>query len=181
MVETGTEISGLSDERVLDYALVESPLGDILIAGDEAGLRVVNFQRGSDPLPVLPGWRRAGRSLDEAKRQLSAYFRGELRSFELAIAPVGTPFQLEVWTALRSIPYGETVSYGEIAARIGRERAVRAVGAANGRNPIPIVIPCHRVIGSSGKLSGYHGGVWIKERLLAVERQDLFAYEGISR
>jgi methylated-DNA-[protein]-cysteine S-methyltransferase len=106
-------------------------------------------------------------------RQLRAYFAGELETFDLPLAPEGTPFQLEVWRRLCEIPYGETISYGELARRLGNPNASRAVGLANGANPIPIVIPCHRVIGSDGKLTGYGGGLPIKEKLLALERGQL--------
>jgi methylated-DNA-[protein]-cysteine S-methyltransferase len=105
----------------------------------------------------------------EVIAQLEAYFAGELRRFDLPLAPEGTPFQREVWSALTAIPYGETVSYGELARRLGRPAASRAVGAANGQNPIPIVIPCHRVIGADGSLTGFGGGLAIKRRLLDLE------------
>jgi methylated-DNA-[protein]-cysteine S-methyltransferase len=111
--------------------------------------------------------------LGEAVRQLRAYFAGELQAFDLPLAPQGTPFQLAVWKHLCEIPYGETISYGELARRIGNPNASRAVGLANGSNPIPIVIPCHRVIGSNGKLTGYGGGLPIKEKLLGLERRQL--------
>jgi methylated-DNA-[protein]-cysteine S-methyltransferase len=111
--------------------------------------------------------------LGEAVRQLRAYFAGELQAFDLPLAPQGTPFQLAVWKHLCEIPYGETISYGELARRIGNPNASRAVGLANGSNPIPIVIPCHRVIGSNGKLTGYGGGLPIKDKLLGLERRQL--------
>ena len=113
---------------------------------------------------------RDDRALRSVVRELTAYFAGELREFSLPLAPVGTPFQLDVWNALRAIPYGETRSYGELAERIGRPKAVRAVGAANGANPLPIVVPCHRVIGSNGTLTGFGGGLPLKQALLALER-----------
>jgi len=116
--------------------------------------------------------------LREAESQLRAYFAGDLRQFELPLEPEGTPFQQRVWKELLKIPYGETRSYMEIAQHIGAPAAVRAVGAANGANPLPIVVPCHRVIGASGKLVGYGGGLNLKRRLLALERGSLFeAYE----
>ncbi|HMJ21899.1 MAG TPA: methylated-DNA--[protein]-cysteine S-methyltransferase, partial [Terriglobales bacterium] len=111
--------------------------------------------------------------LTETIRQLQAYFAGELENFNLPLAPEGTPFQKEVWQRLCDISYGQTISYGELARRIGNPKASRAVGLANGSNPIPIVIPCHRVIGSNGKLTGYGGGLPIKEKLLALERHQL--------
>ncbi len=111
--------------------------------------------------------------LREAVRQLRAYFAGELERFDLTLAPEGTPFQLSVWNRLYEIPYGDTISYGELARRVGNPNASRAVGLANGSNPISIVVPCHRVIGSNGKLTGYGGGLPIKEKLLALERRQL--------
>jgi methylated-DNA-[protein]-cysteine S-methyltransferase len=111
--------------------------------------------------------------LAETVRQLRAYFAGELREFDLPLAPAGTPFQLRVWRELRNIPYGQTISYGELARRVGSPKGSRAVGLANGANPISIVVPCHRVIGSSGKLTGYGGGLENKARLLALEREHL--------
>jgi methylated-DNA-[protein]-cysteine S-methyltransferase len=111
--------------------------------------------------------------LKEPVRQLRAYFAGELKDFDLPLAPKGTEFQQNVWAELCKIPYGETISYGELARRIGNPNASRAVGLANGSNPIPVVIPCHRVIGANGKLTGYGGGLPIKERLLALEKKQL--------
>ncbi len=107
--------------------------------------------------------------LAEARRQFEAYFAGELTAFELPLAPEGTPFQLRVWDELRRIPYGETISYGELARRVGKPSAARAVGLANGRNPLPIVVPCHRVIGADGALTGFGGGIERKRRLLELE------------
>ena len=106
-------------------------------------------------------------------QQLRAYFARELETFDLRLAPEGTPFQQSVWNELCGIPYGETISYGELAKRVGNPKASRAVGAANGQNPIPIIIPCHRVIGSDGKLTGFGGGLPIKEKLLALEQRQL--------
>ncbi len=111
--------------------------------------------------------------MKEAASQLRSYFAGELQEFDLPLAPEGTPFQREVWEQLCRIPYGETISYGELARRIGNPKACRAVGLANGSNPISIVIPCHRVIGSNGKLTGYGGGLATKEKLLALEQKQL--------
>ena len=157
------------------YTTVESPLGPILLAGTETGLRIVSFLSGDDPISPEGAWREEPNAFAEAVRQIRAYFARELRSFTLALEPYGTPFQLAVWEALRAIPYGKTLSYGELARRIGKPAAVRAVGAANGRNPLPLVVPCHRVIGADGSLTGYHGGLAIKERLLALEQGDWFA------
>jgi methylated-DNA-[protein]-cysteine S-methyltransferase len=109
--------------------------------------------------------------LRETMRQLEAYFSGKLRDFNLPLSPDGTPFQQAVWREVSRIPYGSTSTYAAIAAGIGKPSAVRAVGAANGRNPLPIVIPCHRVVGTNGGLTGYGGGLWIKQTLLALENR----------
>ncbi len=158
----------------LAYTFMDSPVGRLLLAGDDAGLWVVNFLDGRHPVQPGETWRESQSPLSEAVRQLEAYFRRELRVFDLPLHPVGTEFQRTVWNALRAIPYGTTISYGELARRIGQPAAVRAVGAANGANPIGIIVPCHRVIGSNGKLVGYGGGLSNKVRLLALERGDLF-------
>ena len=154
----------------MKYRYVESPLGPILLAGDDQGLRQVSFAQGTKPVSPDPGWQQDDDLLEEPARQLQAYFAGELQDFDLKLAPQGTPFQVQVWKALGEIPYGETITYGELARRIGRPSASRAVGAANGRNPLPIVLPCHRVIGSNGSLTGYGGGLPIKEALLRLEQ-----------
>jgi len=155
------------------YTQTESPLGPLLLAADDAGLRQILFVNGRHPAEPDPFWKESRAALKETIRQLQAYFAGELENFDLQLAPEGTPFQLGVWRRLADIPYGETISYGELASRIGNPKASRAVGLANGSNPIPIVIPCHRVIGSNGKLTGYGGGLPIKEKLLALERRQL--------
>jgi methylated-DNA-[protein]-cysteine S-methyltransferase len=146
-----------------------SPVGPIgLEAHGESLVRVL-----LRPGPSSGASRPAG-VLAEAVRQFDAYFAGRLERWDVPIAPSGTPFQLEVWRALREIPFGDTCSYRDLAHRIGRPAAVRAVGAANGRNPIPIVIPCHRVIGSDGTLVGFGGGLSMKRALLALEQRRLF-------
>jgi methylated-DNA-[protein]-cysteine S-methyltransferase len=149
----------------LRYSCMESPIGELLLVASDAGLRAIGFQ-GSRPRPE---WKRSDGDLKEPARQLAAYFGAELREFDLPLDAEGTPFQRDVWQALCRIPFGQSVSYGEIARRIGRPTAVRAVGAANGSNPLPIVVPCHRVIGSDGRLTGYGGGLPIKEFLLRLE------------
>jgi methylated-DNA-[protein]-cysteine S-methyltransferase len=154
---------------MLRYCELSTPVGRLLLAGDEEGLRRISFQDGFHPVRPAEGWQRAEVPFRDAIAQLEAYFAGKLRQFDLALAPEGTPFQREVWSALITIPYGETVSYGELARRLGRSNAPRAVGAANGRNPIPIIIPCHRVIGADGSLTGFGGGLAIKRRLLDLE------------
>jgi len=153
------------------YRYLPTPVGDLLLAGDEDALRVISFPEEARHRDPSPEWIFAEKPLALASEQLLAYFAGELRNFELKLAPTGTPFQLEVLAELQRIPYGTTTSYGDIARRIGRPKAVRAVGAANGRNPIPIVIPCHRVIGSTGKLTGFGGGLPVKEALLRLEME----------
>jgi methylated-DNA-[protein]-cysteine S-methyltransferase len=155
------------------FTQIESPLGPLLLAADDGGLREIRFVNGRHPTQPEPSWKEDRAPLSGTIQQLQAYFAGELESFDLQLAPEGTPFQLGVWRRLCDIPYGETISYGELADRIGNPKASRAVGLANGSNPIPIVIPCHRVIGSNGKLTGYGGGLPIKEKLLALERRQL--------
>jgi len=144
-----------------------------MLMADDSGLRRIDFVNGRNPVRSHPQWRESVERLGETIRQLHAYFAGELKAFDLPLAPQGTPFQLAVWKRLCEIPYGETISYGELARRIGNPNASRAVGLANGSNPIPIVIPCHRAIGSNGKLTGYGGGLPIKEKLLGLERRQL--------
>ena len=153
-----------------------SPAGRLLLAGDERGLWLLGYAGEGYPKQWGHRWRESEGPFREAIRQLDAYFHRELRAFDLKLHLEGTDFQLAVWYALQSIPYGSTVSYGELARRIGRPEAVRAVGGANHANPIAIIIPCHRVIGSNGKLVGYGGGLAIKDRLLALERGDLFPW-----
>ena len=156
------------------YTTIESPVGPLLLAADEAGLRRIEFVNGKRSVQPDPTWKNESTVLfQDVTNQLRAYFAGELKAFDLTLAPEGTPFQLKVWRHLCEIPYGETISYGELACRIGNPKASRAIGLANGSNPIPIVIPCHRVIGSNGKLTGYGGGLEIKEKLLALERRQL--------
>ncbi len=153
----------------MDYCHVSTPVGRLLLAGDREGLRRISFQNGFHPVEPGPDWRRTEEPFAEALAQLDAYFAGKLTRFDLPLAAQGTRFQREVWSALTTIPYGKTVSYRELARRVGRPLASRAVGAANGRNPIPIVIPCHRVIGADGSLTGFGGGLEIKRQLLALE------------
>lgn len=153
----------------MHYSHMDSPIGRLLLAGDEAGLTLIGFPAGSRARRAEPDWERRDPPFDAVKGQLEAYFDGRLTVFELDLAPRGTAFQRAVWQALRKIPYGETTTYGALARRIGRPSASRAVGAANGANPLPIVIPCHRVIGSTGKLTGFGGGLPTKAALLKLE------------
>jgi methylated-DNA-[protein]-cysteine S-methyltransferase len=153
------------------FTHMKSPVGRLLLVASDRGLKGIGFPEGKMARQPERGWKADPDRFAEVIRQLTAYFSGELREFDLELAPEGTPFQLRVWRQLASIPYGTTVSYGEIARRIGSAKAVRAVGAANGRNPLPIVVPCHRVIGGDGSLTGYGGGLSVKEELLALERK----------
>lgn len=153
---------------------MESPLGKLLLVADEEGLTELAFAKGKTPPVVDRSWTSGGGALSEPLRQLEAFFAGELRDFDLALKPEGTAFQQRVWKLLRDIPFGETISYGELARRVGNPAASRAVGLANGSNPIAIVIPCHRVIGSNGKLTGYGGGLDNKRWLLDFEQRQLF-------
>ena len=149
----------------MNFTFVETPIGEILVAGDADAVHEIHFA------PAMPNdaWTPDDAALKYATVQLRSYFAGKRREFDFPLAPRGTEFQLAVWTELRKIPYGETTTYGEIARTIRRPDAVRAVGAANGANPIPIVIPCHRVIGSTGSLTGFGGGLPVKRWLLDHE------------
>ena len=153
------------------YCYLESPIGDLLLAGESDALCVIGFPEGSRRRDPEPDWIFNEKPFAEACRQLGEYFAGKRREFELPLKKSGTPFQVQVLDALEEIPYGETVSYADIAERVGRPKAVRAVGAANGRNPLPIVIPCHRVIGKGGDLVGFGGGLDTKEALLRLEAE----------
>ncbi len=153
----------------LTYARTDSPVGTLLLARDAAGLRLVSFEAGVHRVRPEKSWRLDERVFADVIGQLQAYFAGELKRFHLQLAPEGTAFQRNVWRALGAVPYGETITYGELAARIGNPRASRAVGAAMGRNPLAIVIPCHRVVGAGGALTGFGGGLDVKAALLALE------------
>lgn len=155
------------------YQWMESPVGKLLLAADERGLSFLLFAEGRTPPHIEPGWKHDSSLLQEPMRQLRAFFAGELHRFDLPLAPEGTDFQRRVWDALVQIPFGETTSYGELARRLGNPTASRAVGLANGSNPIAIIIPCHRVIGSNGKLTGYGGGLHNKRWLLDFEHNQL--------
>ena len=154
------------------YCYLETPIGDLLLAGDEDGLAVVGFPEGSGRREPEADWIFNEARLAYVRRQLTEYFAGERKVFDLKLNPDGTEFQRQVLEELQKIPYGTTVSYGEIARRIKRPKAVRDVGAANGRNPIPIIIPCHRVIGADGDLTGFGGGLPTKEALLRMELEN---------
>jgi methylated-DNA-[protein]-cysteine S-methyltransferase len=164
---------------IIHYDEMDSPVGMLRLVADREGLREICFEHERHPKPAHPGWIRAPAALRFARVQLDEYFAGKRQHFELPLHPLGTAFQQTVWLALRDIPYGVTISYGELARRIGKPQAMRAVGAANGRNPLPIVVPCHRVIGADGSLTGFGGGLPIKRLLLDLEQAlpatDLFA------
>jgi len=151
------------------HCLLPTPIGPLRLAAKSEGLTHLLFGADAPDSPTGDGSPEGARWLQLAREQLLEYFAGERRAFSISLAPSGTPFQLEVWSALRDIPYGETSSYATLAARIDRPKAVRAVGAANGRNPISIIVPCHRVIGADGSLTGYGGGLKAKEALLKLE------------
>ena len=153
------------------YTMLASPVGELLLAGDEDALRVIGFPSGRGAALPEEDWEENPAPFAEAAEQLGDYFAGKRHAFDLPLAPTGTPFQREVLAALQQIPYGETRSYGELAKAVGRPKASRAVGAANGRNPLPIVIPCHRAIGSDGSLTGFGGGLETKRFLLDLERR----------
>jgi methylated-DNA-[protein]-cysteine S-methyltransferase len=156
-------------DPTLSFTYLETPIGRLLLAGDGEALHFLSFPGGSKAFSPKPGWQREDSPFTEAKRQLAAYFSGGLRQFDLPLALSGTAFQNQVWSTLRTIPFGETRSYAWLAREIGAPKACRAVGAANGANPLPIILPCHRVIGSSGALTGFGGGIETKKHLLEHE------------
>jgi methylated-DNA-[protein]-cysteine S-methyltransferase len=151
------------------YATFDSPIGELLVLGDGRAVRGLYMQEGRQGLAVQPGWIRDDEPFAAARAQLGEYFDGRRAAFDLSLELVGTPFQRRVWRALQEIPYGETVTYGQLARRLGRTAASRAVGAANGQNPISVVVPCHRVVGADGTLTGYGGGLERKRFLLDLE------------
>ncbi len=151
------------------YTYVSSPLGNILITGNDQGLLAIALPIGSEKSKPEPGWFRDPKPFREVARQLAQYFAGNRRAFDLPLAAHGTAFQKTVWQALRDIPYGETVSYFELACRIERPSASRAVAAANADNPFPIVVPCHRIVGKTIALKGYTGSVRWKDDLRRLE------------
>lgn len=149
---------------------IDSPVGPLLLAADDQGLRLIEFHSPRHPMARLDQWQQGDHPLLQAAHaQLQEYFAGERQDFDLPLAPRGTEFQQQVWHMLASIPYGQTISYAQLAQRVGKPTATRAVGAANGRNPLPIVLPCHRVIGADGSLTGFGGGLPTKHYLLKLE------------
>ena len=159
----------------MHYCYLSTPIGELLLAAEAGELAHVGLPTDGAPAAPGAGWQADGTALTRARRQLAEYFSGQRTVFDLPLRLTGTAFQRQVLAVLRDIPYGQTVNYGEIARRIGRPRAIRAVGAANRRNPLPIVIPCHRVIGADGSLTGYAGGLPLKAALLTRERADATA------
>lgn len=151
------------------FSQISSPLGELLLTGDGSSLTTLAMHNQKYSAQPQANWRRDDMAFTAAREQLAAYFAGELHTFDLPLAPVGTAFQRTVWQALLDIPFGHTESYGGLAQRIDNPRASRAVGLANGHNPIAIIIPCHRVIGANGSLTGYGGGIERKRWLLNHE------------
>jgi methylated-DNA-[protein]-cysteine S-methyltransferase len=159
------------------YDTFDSPIGALTVAGNSQGIHHILFENNRYDAKGREHWQRDADALRDARTQLLQFLKGERTGFELPLAPHGTDFQLRVWKALADIPFGETWSYVQLARHVGQPSASRAVGAANGRNPLPIVLPCHRVIGSSGALTGFGGGLKTKAALLALEARghSLFA------
>ena len=151
------------------YKYIPSPVGRLLLGGQTSILEMIGFSEGKGVVSPGDDWIQDNSVFKQAEDQLNEYFEGERQQFDLKMKPSGTPFQLSVLAALQQIPFGQTTSYRNIAESIGRPKAVRAVGAANGRNPLPIVIPCHRVIGADGSLTGFGGGLAAKSFLLNLE------------
>lgn len=151
------------------YWTMASPLGELVLVGDGQRLHRLHMREGRHAIRIAADWRRCEDGFTEVLDQLEEYFEGRLTAFDVELALAGTPFQLTVWKALCEIPYGQTISYGELARRLGNPAAVRAVGLANGRNPVSVIVPCHRVVGADGSLTGYGGGLENKRRLLDLE------------
>jgi methylated-DNA-[protein]-cysteine S-methyltransferase len=152
------------------HAVVDSPLGPMIVVGQDGALAGLHLHEQRHLPDVERFGVRDDATLPGLREQLDTYFTGQLQAFDVVLAPLGTPFQVEVWAALRRVSYGATTTYGALAAAIGRPRAVRAVGAANGRNPYFLVVPCHRVVGADGSLTGYAGGLERKRFLLDLEQ-----------
>jgi len=153
----------------MKYTIIESPVGPLLAARDEVGLAELQLPAGKHEQRPDPSWERDDAAFEDVRAQLAEYFAGTRTEFDLPLNATGTEFQKRVWSALLDIPYGETTSYGKTAVAVGSPSASRAVGLANGQNPIPIIVPCHRVVGADGSLTGYGGGLDTKKWLLAHE------------
>jgi len=160
---------------MINYTVYDSPVDTLLLLADPRGLMEVRFagNEGDALAQVEDSWCEGGNVLAECIKQLDAYFAGELTEFDLPLVYSGTDFQQQVMRGLQDIPYGKTCSYGELAKKLGREGAARAVGSANRRNPLAIIVPCHRVIGANGDLTGFAGGLGIKRKLLSIEGADV--------
>lgn len=157
------------NKQEIKYAVMPSPLGDIKIAASAKGIVRIALPSQDAIRPMDVSWQRDDSVAKTAQKQLAEYFAGSRKQFDVALDLQGTEFQTAVWDALQSVPWGQTKSYGQLAEQIGKPKAVRALGAANGRNPVPIIVPCHRIIGANGKLTGYFGGESIKAFLLDLE------------
>lgn len=155
------------------YRIYSSPIGNLLLSGDGTFLEQLLLPNRTATLTIPEDWREDIDGFPEVTKQLDEYFSGTRKTFSLPLNPLGTPFQKSVWAELQNIPYGATAHYGEIASRINNPKACRAVGLANGRNPIPIIIPCHRIIGKDGSLTGFGGGLELKKKLLELESGQL--------
>jgi methylated-DNA-[protein]-cysteine S-methyltransferase len=151
------------------YTTIDSPIGPLLLTGEGDTLRGLSMQGGRRPLAIGSSWQHADHAFPTVRSQLEQYFSGRRQTFELGLELAGSPFELTVWNALRQIPYGTTTSYGALAQQIGHPSAARAVGVANGRNPVAVIVPCHRVIGADGSLTGFGGGLERKRFLLDLE------------
>jgi methylated-DNA-[protein]-cysteine S-methyltransferase len=151
------------------YTTFESPIGELLLTGDGEALTRLSMQGGRRPVSIDPRWDRRDEAFADIRHQLHEYFDGHRHEFDVPLRMAGNQFERRVWEALREIPYGETVSYGRIATELGQPGAARAVGLANGRNPVAVIVPCHRVIGADGSLTGYGGGLERKQFLLDLE------------
>ena len=154
------------------YCYFDTPIGELLLAGEADSLSMIGFPKGAMRRDPEAEWIYNEAPFEVVRSQLAEYFAGERKDFDLQLSLSGTEFQVAVLGALQKIPYGKTMSYGAVAKQIGRPKAVRAVGAANGRNPIPIIVPCHRVIGTSGDLTGFGGGLDTKAALLRLEAEN---------
>jgi methylated-DNA-[protein]-cysteine S-methyltransferase len=168
-MSNGEALTTAAHSAALRYTTLESPIGELLLLGEDRGLHGLYMQGGRKPIRVAAGWERSAVPFASVIAQLREYFDGRRTAFEVPLLMHGSPFELQVWRALQEIPYGETTSYGEIARRVGQPSAARAVGVANGRNPIAVIVPCHRVIGADGSLTGYGGGLERKRVLLELE------------
>lgn len=158
---------------MLYFDIINTPIGDLLLLASDKGLKKILFQDQFKAFEISSTWEQSTEKLSQAKEQLLAYFNNQLIQFELQLDPDGTVFQKQIWKELEKIPYGEIRSYQDIANAIEKPNACRAIGMANSKNQIPIIIPCHRVIGKNGKLTGYAGGLDIKAKLLQIEGIDL--------